>query len=65
MDGYISFVCSFNEHINDLEQEPDRDHDFDCYEVLQESFVYPFRTYIKAATFEWIAEGIRCSYASA
>lgn len=65
MDGYISFVCAFNEHMNDLEQEPGRDHDFDYYEVMQESFVYPFRTYIKAATLEWISEGIRCSYASA
>lgn len=65
MDGYLSFVLAFNEHVNDLEQEPDKEHDFDYVELLQESFVYPLQTYIKAATFEWIAEGIRCSFTTA
>lgn len=65
MDGYLSFVFAFNEHVNNLEQEPDQEHDFNYYELLQESFVYPIKSYIKAATNEWVAEGIRCGSSEA
>lgn len=60
VDGYISFCFSFNEFVSDAENEPDKDHDFDVVENFREAFVYPLKSYIKSATLEWVAEGIRC-----
>eukprot|EP00892_Ulva_mutabilis_P004845 jgi/Ulvmu1/2732/UM014_0189.1 len=62
VDGYISFCFSFNEFVSDLENEPDKEHDFDVVENFQDAFVHPFKSYMKAATLEWVAEGIRIAY---
>ena len=59
VDGYLKMLFALNEHVNDMEEQQDAMDDFDFVESLKDSFVHPMPSYVKAGTFEWIAEGSR------
>lgn len=62
LDGYFKMIFALNEQMNEMEDQEDAVLQFDVLENFKESFVHPMPSYIKAGTFEWIAEGIRCCH---